>query len=261
MSRCKFCSTSNRPNVENCKACGRAIEPVESPTVSEGDFTSPKKILGKLARQRVTKRQIFISLTILTVLSVSISMWACFTSQGKPASSAASLHLNQQGIPKSCKLSELSEFSAKVLSNQFGIKGKLSIETTGYSTSQVDANVTGVDPAPTNVPSKFASLFCQYTISSLGQGSPQVRLYFDSVAEPRAWMGSEDEEELRLGLGEDLAVYFPTGSGYEYGGGNAWRIWVNDKYLLIDTWSQDPTIVTLPKPELGRLIKLLKGKE
>ena len=261
MSRCNFCSTSNRPNVENCKACGRAIEPVESPTVSESDFTSPKKVLGKLAGQRVTRRQILVPLAILTVLSVGISMWGLFTSQGKPASSAASLHLNQQGIPKSCKLSELSEFSAKVLSNQFGINGKLSIETTGYSTSQVDANVTGVDPTPTKVPSKFASLFCQYTISSLGQGSPHVRLYFDSVAEPRAWMGSEDEEELKLGLGEDLAIYFPTGSGYEYGGGNAWRIWVNDKYLLIDTWSEDPKIVTLPKPELGRLIKLLKGKE
>lgn len=264
--KCGFCSTSNKRNSVNCKACGKPLYANRLTSRKQVKFkeTMPPNLI-KTIRASLTKNS---KSKIWSVALFFLGITGCvflFTtgiySHGSgPGSVAKSGKLNNSGLPVSCDMSEIRTLAESILVNQLTVNGKIQIEESGYATSWIDVGNSSIDPVETSNSDEFAALTCNYS-QVAKQGSPRVTIEFDSVAEPRSWRGSIDEQEIRLGYGEKLIVYYPSGGGFEYGGGVLWRVWVDEIYFEISTWSESPKIVNLPRNEFQTLINLLKKGE
>jgi len=258
VTRCGFCSTKNASSSTLCKECGRALE-----HIGEEDRQTRRAIAikAKFAERKLERnRKGFKAYAYFAVALLSVGVLILGLNWNSPQhGSGGNTGLNPQGLPSSCSTPELLAMGTAVLYNGFDLKGKIQVVSQGYANSFVDAHQTGAELISTSVPSKYASLTCTYSVGKDSGDSPTFEISLDSVSEPRSWAGSIDEEVLKWGFGEKLVVYYPEGEGYEYGGGNMWRVWIGQKYLNLASWSPTPRLVTLPQPELKSLITLLKG--
>jgi hypothetical protein len=189
-----------------------------------------------------------------------IVMSAIGPTNTEPEPTSKTIQINTLGLPVSCRVPELKAIAESILFNQLEVSGKVKVTEAGFSTSWVDVSNAEIQAVETDNPEEYAALTCTYSESG-DEDSPYVSLDFDSSPQPRSWRGSVDEEEIKLGFGEKLIVYYPGGGGFLYGGGVLWRVWIDDKYFEINTWSADPKISTLPKNELKSLINILSQGE
>ena len=266
MHKCQFCSTKNTEFATVCKACGKKLVLLKSPELapapSAKDSRQSKSEGGNHSKQ-IGKSLWGITATFAVVAAIVLPVLFTNGVLGKNSGDQATANakkLNQHGMPLSCKIPELMALSKTILLTQLGGKGKIVVKTRGYSNSQVDVHNVGGQLQETKIAKKFVSLDCSYSTSELGNGGPALYVEMDSIPQPRSWWQSIEEQEVTFGFGETLAVYYPSGEGFEYGGGCSWRIWVGGKYLGINSWSETPKIIRLPQTELEKLLKLLKGK-
>lgn len=265
---CDFCETKNKTNLGSCVACGKPLENAKE-HVSKSNSKERKPKVGKSSVSSGKSKKLALAAAPVIVLAVGAMIgFTAFSghkgssdSLPEPTPSAtARAALNDFGLPKNCDEPELTNFAGDLL-RQMGANGPVNAGAYGYETSWVDIQNTGGTNVDTADPEKYGALECTYSApNGSEEDTPKVYLHFDSVAQPRSWMEMEGEEELSLGLGEKLAVYYPGGGGYEWGTGNTWRVWVKDAYLGIDTWSTaDSHVEILDKQLFGNVIDLLKG--
>lgn len=263
MTVCQNCQTENRTGAEFCGSCGESI----LRDSSTPNLTKPAKIRKKISGLTI----------LLAILVPGIALGAAFVlvfgapnlipfevggAQAKPDESVAP-RLNAHGVPLSCDESDLAALATDILVDQQDSKDKIVIDSTGYSMSFVDARNIDSNPPLTSDPTEYQHLTCSYksSLDSNENYNKSVLFEFDSVAQPRDWIGSISEQEVELNLGEKLMIYYSDGSGYEYGGGLTWRLWVANSYMQIDTWSADGNGYAILKSNLiGNVIKLLNEK-
>lgn len=264
--KCGFCSTSNKSDASICKACGKPLETrvANSDELKRTRKSAPtEKSLDETSKAaRKSKFKIVPIVIVLAAVAVGtpIVMSAIGPTNTEPEPTSKTSQINTLGLPVSCRVPELKAIAESILFNQLEVSGKVKVTEAGYSTSWVDVSNAEIQAVETDNPEEYAALTCTYSESG-DEDSPYVSLDFDSSPQPRSWRGSVDEEEIKLGFGEKLIVYYPGGGGFLDGGGVLWRVWIDDKYFEINTWSADPKISTLPKNELKSLINILSQGE
>lgn len=282
MKKCVECELENRSSAEFCGSCGAefAVE-VTQMTVAEPANLEQKT--QKAARSRV-RPILFGSLAFLLVVGLCGFFWLRSvgsipsvqeslaaidddtetTAATDPPTKAtgATDKLNSNGVPMSCDAPTLMALANDILISQMGATDQVQVMASGYDISQVDSQSTGVSANVIEDPSKFAQLICSYSsgVTSDGLTAHMLTLNIDSESHPTDWRGSIDEVAMKFNAGEKAAMYYPSGSGYENGGGLSWIIWVGDKTLQVDTWSPDGAHgETLNTSKIGKVVQLLKA--
>lgn len=262
MIDCRTCGFSNRVKAGFCASCGGRLGSAEQPAVSEKK-DKPRRIVS--AKSLVWALVPLLGLAggfVLSQPSSTPEPSSPVVTQSPSATEQPGIQFNSLGVPTSCSHPYLMQLAESLLIEQMGASGEITVSSFGYLESFVDLRNTEAEPTETKDPSLFAHIECNYdaVFDDQGFSSFAVYLVFDSASIPRDWMGSSDEQEITLDAGEKLAVFYPSGGGYEYGGGSTWRIWAKDGYFSIDTWSANgPLNEFLPINTVKKIVQSMAG--
>jgi hypothetical protein len=281
MKTCNTCQSDNRETAEFCGTCGAKFElemtkiPVSEPLDQSEVSTKPGK-----SRLRLV---IFSALAVLLATAIGAFLW--FSSgtpvaEVHPSESAGSTYsssavptptavessnpaaLNSFGIPTSCGLPAFRSLASDFLKTQMHSKGEISISSLGYSASVMEANNNGGSMPSTTDSARYKHLACSFSadLDKYGYYNHEVKLDFDASYYNRDGQGGGDEQEINLNVGEDLALFYPSGGGYEEGGGLEWRIWMPTSTIDVNTWSFDGAHGEVLNPtKFGDVVAALKG--
>lgn len=254
MKFCENCRTKNRASAEFCSTCGSDLSDTKQSEV-KAKSTIAKTILVWFGVAAVATAIAISAASILQSLPNDKTNTNSALSPTPSESPVA--FLNKFGVPLRCDHPAISDVARNLLATQMGAALDMQTTAYGFADSQVDAQNLGLTMKEESDPSKYKHLDCDFSAGS----DYSVYMSFDSVAAPRDWMSSADEQLLEFDGGAKLVMYYPSGGGYEYGGGSTWRIWVAEGYLGIDSWSANYAYnQTMPAREISNLISALNGK-